>query len=118
MLKPERTYKSFTDFIVKHRRPYRNSDPTFYHCTLCFGKGWDHRWEDHDPVEGFKLAPRYTCQKCGGSGRGTRKELKALYDEWRANYNAKVAEWERVEAIRRTAIAKLTPEERQVLGLD
>lgn len=35
-------------------------------CDRCEGKGWYRDTRDFDPVEGYKLADKYTCEVCNG----------------------------------------------------
>lgn len=37
-------------------------------CQSCGGEGVAYRFEDRDPIEGYKLADKKTCLVCAGSG--------------------------------------------------
>jgi hypothetical protein len=52
-----------------------------YPCLACSGDGWYRKAEDRCPVEGYKMAPRYTCEVCQGTGGGTKEQFKAHYDD-------------------------------------
>lgn len=63
--KPDDFYCRLSDsdkfnFFIKN--VYKNICPT------CNGKKFVHREEDRDCYEGYKLAPRYKCNDCDGSG--------------------------------------------------
>lgn len=96
-------------------------------CFVCNGAGRDYSWTDRDPIEGYKLAPIHICLFCDGKGNlpdedqrmpGIRAYVEAMGNAERA----RVAEKERREAerykLKHTALKKLTPEEREALGIN
>lgn len=121
MSAPERPYKSFEDFRrVKCRWIFdkdKELDCTFYPCQHCGGKGRYRKEEDRDVIEGYKLAPWYKCQACNNTGRGPKEPLVAEYKAAIAKWRKELAEWKVANKKRKSALAKLTKEDRKVLGL-
>ena len=118
--KPERYYKNIYDCAQKFSWCARkwNDDGKIigvFPCLACKGYGWIHRDEDFDCVEGYKLAPRYTCKKCGGTGQSSRKEFKVFYDRSIHRYKSELTEWKRLSALKKSAISKLSKEEIKAL---
>ena len=119
--RPERRYRSLRDFLVKQwgwsLREAKLNDPTFWPCIPCSGRGWYYDPADRDVVEGYKLAPRYHCKACAGTGRGTKEAVKAIYDEIVAKFRADLAAWKEAKEHRKSGLSKLTQEEKSSLGL-
>lgn len=115
---PKRPFRSFEDFLENHwRRRYSGPREKDLPCHRCHGSGRVYRFEDRDVIEGYKLAPTYSCGDCGGSGRTTRADVKAFYDIaivlWREDRDEEV----RRRAALKKAQALLTPDEMELLGL-
>lgn len=113
--KPPRVYPTLNSFRLRcvfNPRPSIN-----WPCLRCGARGYYYKPEDRCPVEGFKDAPRYRCEACNGTGEGSKEAVRAAYQKWLADYKVKLAEWRRVDKIRRGALKKLTREEKKVLGL-
>lgn len=118
--KPERPYKNFEDYRLKQCRMLPESkrhDTTFFPCPKCEGYGVYYKPEDRDVYEGYKCAPRYACEKCDKSGRGSRDEHRAIYRLAIAEHQNRLRIWLERNKIRAAALNKLTSEERKVLGL-
>lgn len=49
-------------------------------CFGCDGRGWIYHVEDHDVIEGYKLAPHHKCQRCGGTGE---ESASVFYEQYR-----------------------------------
>jgi len=120
--KPFKSFESYLHYYTKHSsKHHRTKKVAKYPCPECLGIGQVCRWEDRDVIEGFKLAPRYTCDSCGGSGETTVAYYKTAYKAEMAKYkqayakalNRRKAELGAAENARRL----LTVEERRLLGL-
>jgi hypothetical protein len=118
---PKRPYANFDAFLTEYRRRWRGSKEDQLPCSHCYGSGKVHRDEDRDPIEGWKLAPLYTCDPCGGSGKTTIWAVKALYqgaiDAWRTIYaTAKIRRDKELLALAKVKRV-LSLEEMVILGL-
>lgn len=111
---PDRPFKTFQDFINYKRgsRPERQLP-----CLACDGFGKVHDEKDYDAYEGWKLAPWYKCSACRGTGEGSISSYKDAWHrrlwEWKALYDKILARrklWD-------SAWKKLTPAERDELGM-
>ena len=119
--RPRRPYRSLEDFrrsifgahLCQHAKV-----PDHWPCVGgCLGRGWVYREEDRDIIEGYKLAPRYPCSCCNGTGRNSREVVRAAYKVEIEGWRKRAESWDRQEALRKNAIAKLTKEEKQALAL-
>lgn len=94
---PELCYSGPEDYIIKNygtcsKPDFLNKNP--YPCVCCRGHGTI--WDPNDPpcpIEGNKLRNRIKCQHCGGSGKGTRKEILSEYNKWLKDYKKRHREW-------------------------
>jgi len=85
--KPKRPWKNLED-ARKRVCVFFRGNKNQYPCLLCDASGGYHDPKDRDPMEGYKLAPRYKCKKCHGTGVGTKEELVAHYKKEIADYKA------------------------------
>lgn len=61
--------QTFEQVVKRHNKPFGSTVPKgFIGCIACGGEGKDYRFEDRDPIEGYKLANKKTCLKCDGRG--------------------------------------------------
>jgi hypothetical protein len=70
-----------------------------------------------DPVEGNKNAPQVKCPRCDGSGKGSKEEYQIAYRWHQQDYHQRLAEWKKTKTLRKSALAKLTKEEIEALGV-
>lgn len=92
---PKKPYKNLNDFINKWNKTYewkwRNRWDEIpvgrLICRQCGGAGEHYRLEDNDPIEGYKMAEKVSCEKCHGIGleykENTNKFYEAEISEWR-----------------------------------
>lgn len=114
---PVEAYTDFEDYVEKHRHPALRS--VIYTCRECGGCGWIYDPRDPPcPIEGNKMRDRIKCPFCHGSGATTREEMLQRYEQWRENYLGELAEYEMALARYEAALAKLTDEDRRVLGCE
>jgi len=69
----------------------RNAFP----CLACSGFGWNRDEKDRDPIEGYKLAPKYKCHACDGTGVGSKAAFMEWYDKRMAEYKKELEEYKR-----------------------
>lgn len=50
-------------------------------CGRCHGRGSSYDGQP-DPIEGYKLVPRKTCEICKGSGQATVPEIRERYKKY------------------------------------
>lgn len=118
---PPRPYKNVLDFWDSYRGTYKGPKESLYPCPMCYGSGKVKKFEDRDPVEGYKLAPTYPCDVCAGSGKRPAREIEQVYKtmmaEWRRNCQ-KAREFRDLQiAALFKAKQVLTKEELKALGL-
>ena len=82
-----------------------------YPCLACSGDGWYRKAEDRCPVEGYKMAPRYTCEVCQGTGGGTKEQFKAYYEDQVTRDKEKNALFQAELANFIQALSLLTPDQ-------
>lgn len=111
-----RPYKNLLDFKAKHTSySLTHKFLASWPCLECKGSG---RIVDPEYTPYYGSRPDYIkCLHCGGSGIGTRKAhvaaYKAAIEKWRADVSAAMKRL----AIKARALAKLTEEEREALGV-
>jgi hypothetical protein len=107
--------RSFTSFMAIHPRVFRDGH---FMCLCCDGsKRVIAVYEQPDPVEGYKMADRVTCPKCGGTGYATEKEWREYFKAEQKNHREQQKETKRINALKKQGLKKLTIEERSALGL-
>lgn len=80
------------------------------------GRGYTYRPEDRDVVEGYKLAPAYTCKTCNGKKSCTRKKFKKdYYDPAIYKWKDKVAKVKAIQHTIRYLNDNINPEHLAVL---
>lgn len=93
---------SFETFVKRHNENKFFKGKKFpkgmIGCWQCDGEGKAYRFEDHDPIEGYKMADKKTCLMCGGSGRLDDDMLLADYAAYKRIYteNNKIEEESKV----------------------
>lgn len=118
MDKPQRRYASLSDFRKQHcRNDAQRADGTFWPCLLCGGRGWYYDPADHDPIEGYKMADRHPCRAGCDKGRGSKAKCREAYLAHQKMHKAAMTEWNKRRKLLRAAAAKLSNDERAVLGL-
>lgn len=118
--KPRRPYKNLEEMRLQECRLLSEKkmlDTTFYPCCKCGGYGWFRLEEDYDYIEGWKCAPRYKCEVCNQTGRGSKRDLAEKYRHEMAEYRKRLAAWKERDALVRSALNKLTKAERTALGV-
>lgn len=119
--RPKRPYRTLAEFAARHNWGGRKLEPGTYPCQPCGGRGWVYDPDDPPcPIEGNKMRNTLRCQCCGGSGRGTRQACAAAYKEVIDKWKAEVVEYDRLAALHKGAVKKLTADEihaLQELGL-
>jgi hypothetical protein len=60
---------------------------------------------------------REDCSSCDGSGHGSKAEIEAIYLQSLGDYGLRLQRWRAVEDLRRSGMAKLTPDEIDALEL-
>ena len=107
--------KSFVTFISRKPRICKDGK---WQCYLCEGSGRIiHPDEVPDPCEGYKMARRINCTQCNGSGDSNEKYWRNYFKEEKKRYLEKQQEEKSIEETRKTALKKLTDEEKRALGL-
>lgn len=117
--RPKRPYTNLEDFRRRFGwvRPMERGDPTFWPCLACEGRGSYQKVEDLDPIEGYKLAPRYRCPACNGTRRSTKKACREAYRQSIHDWQAQVEAWLRTTELQASGLAKLTNDEKWALGI-
>jgi hypothetical protein len=123
---PKKPYKSFKDFtihqwkIVKFSPSYTPGPNQGYPCMACRGEGRKYRREDRDPIEGYKLANKYQCEVCLGTGRKSKIQAKAEYDQeilnWKEKYDKILPKYQKQQTIIDKIRATLTPGEYRMIN--
>ena len=119
--RPKRPYRSLRDFVARHFNysipESKRLDPGFWPCIPCDGRGRYRKEEDRDIIEGFKLAPWYTCEACKGTGRGPKEEVQAILRQIIYRFRAALAAWKVQDRLCKSGLRKLTKDERKALGV-
>lgn len=119
--KPTLPYKRLREYVIwRHKHtPFAPKllDPDIWPCCACGAVGKYRKPEDRDCNEGYKMAPWYTCEACGGTGCGPKYLVALAFEAIMADHRKELAEWTRVDRLIRSARKKLTPEERAVLEI-
>ena len=110
--RPE-AYKSINEARDNYSSIYKKwkRDDSDYPCLNCDGAGTYHKFEDRDIIEGYKLAPLYTCKSCSGSGRGPKEMFKAYYDAEKQKIKAQQQKFDKDLDSFMEAIQVLSPEQ-------
>lgn len=114
-MKPQRPAKNFREWVSKLRGFDKTNQTPCPHC----GASGCVRPHDayNDPVEGYKLAGWVDCGFCAGTGRVHELILRAEYREIISGWKARYKIWQECEAKKHAALAKLSAEDKRVLGL-
>lgn len=94
-------------------------DNTWWPCFSCkgLGKVTNYNVEHHDPVEGWRNAPKNKCDTCNSMGSVSRKEFNDMY------YKPALNRWkEECKKVRNknkkitSILKKITPEEKEIIN--
>lgn len=107
---PDSLQKQFTN------HGYNSKDGTIT-CPKCDGEGKHYYIEDLDCQEGYKLADKKTCKKCGGERRIRSHWLIDRRSVEIKKYKEHVDSFNKTAIILSTIRNKLTAKEREMLGL-
>lgn len=55
---------------------------THVKCVNCEGSGQTYRFEDRDPIEGYKMANKKVCIECNGSGSKNILDYLISYNKY------------------------------------
>jgi hypothetical protein len=111
--KPQRPYRNILDF--RQRRSRRERLVGDWPCLDCEGTG---RVVDPNYQPCYESRTEYVrCKACEGTGKGTEKACREKYRAEIARWREEVKTWEKQEALIKSGLAKLTPEEQRALGL-
>lgn len=111
-IRQKRPYKSLAEFCEKQGCLGRKLDHGEYPCLTCRGRRWVYDPNDPPcPIEGNKMRNTLKCDACAGTGRSTRKACAAAYQKVIDEWKKEVTEYDRLEALRKSAIEKLTADE-------
>ena len=97
------------DRIINYKNEFK--------CVEC--NGWKTKLADDafcDPVEGYKFANKVTCPTCNGTGLSSEKDWKNVFKILQTNYKAQMKEEKETEKLKKSALKKLTKDERKALG--
>ena len=88
-----------------------------YACPDCGGRKYYYKPEDRDPIEGYKLAPRYRCGLCKATGVVDLKTYKyhARWQDKLHRYEVNLKKYKKVKEIATAALKKLTSKEKNAL---
>lgn len=119
MRKPEKIYKNLQDCVEDMSRLV-SSNKVFgiakYPCFKCSGRGWDYDINDHDPVEGYKMAEHIKCNYCNGTGIVSKKDFVESYYKPRVEkYKKELQEYKQFKKLVKIALKKLTKKDIKVL---
>lgn len=114
----KRAFKSFASFVIECKNDVIDYRTNKYKCLDCHGSGSIRDPKAfNDPVEGYKMADHITCLSCRGTGESDEKTWRAFYKEEKANYALHVKKKREQDALRKSALKKLTPEEKKALNI-
>jgi hypothetical protein len=118
LLKPTLEYDSVEDAIDSYRgyKFNNNKKKGDYPCLACQGEGTYRKIEDRDEIEGYKLAPRYTCEPCNGTGIGDKDAFLKRMDARNKEAREKIAQFESDVNTFILAAKKLNSEELEVFS--
>jgi RecJ-like exonuclease len=119
-MKPTRPYKNIEELRKQNVSVYvwdKKHDTGFWPCPTCGGSGKVHNEKDRDVVEGYKMAPLYTCMFCGGKGTATKEYWRAIYRIKMNKWREECKEYDHAKKLIKSAKSKLTPEEIKALGI-
>lgn len=86
-------------------------------CNLCDGTGKRYYFEDCDPIEGYKMASKRECDKCGGVGFVHVDTYRDEYDAEVKKNEEKIKEYEYYTTMMKSIKLKLTKEEVKFLKI-
>lgn len=117
--KPYMKMKSLADCRLYYAGESKDklADPDWSPCPYCLCTGTVKDKTYHDPVEGYKHAPRITCTNCNGTGgidtKTFREEvwLNTHYRPWKKQYDL----WKADEKIAKDILDNLSDIEKQAL---
>ncbi len=115
--KPNKPYKNIHDCRSRIGWLYASkklSSSDFWPCFTCLGRGKVYNPEDHDPVEGYKMADIHSCPHCVDGNIGY-KAFKKVYATYVSHHREEVSRWREEKKILELAYRKLTPEEIKVI---
>jgi len=116
-IRPRRSFRNFGEFCRVHGASVGNPYP----CLACRGQGTVYDPNDPPcPIEGNRYRNIIPCTACGTSGKGTKAACRQAYQKVVEEYRREKAEYDRLAALRRQALGRLTKEEIQAfreLGL-
>jgi hypothetical protein len=110
---PNRPYRNLQEYAAVRYGRSKHLWP----CVECCGRGVVRRFEDRDPIEGYKLAPLYKCGSCNGTGKGGRDVIAAEFRELLAKWRRELKAYRELQKLRRSAAKKLTRKEKIAVGL-
>lgn len=114
----KRALKSFAAFVIECNYYVFDDKKKKFKCNHCHGSGSVRDPNAYnDPVEGYKMADRVDCYHCRGTGESDEKTWKAIYKEEKTKFALKLKNKRETEALRKSALKKLTPEEKRALNL-
>ncbi|KKK74981.1 hypothetical protein LCGC14_2878300, partial [marine sediment metagenome] len=115
--KPQKPYKNLEDARLRSCTWARGleKDTSLYPCISCAGRGGVHKSEDLDPIEGYKMAPFYKCEKCDGSKYMPRKNFVIWYKSITDKYMARMKAYKQIQSVVRGALDKLSDQEIEFL---
>lgn len=114
--KPERPFKNLRDFR-RSIRAWGTNIKSLYPCYCCHGYGKHYHPDDHDPIEGYKMAcRRVVCPTCGGKGKLSKIDFIARYDKEMGEWKEEINQWRQEVGILKGAFKKLTNEEIKILN--
>ena len=116
LAKPQLSYPSLEDAIKCYSGyAFRcKQAPEVFPCLSCRGEGTYKKFEDRDEIEGYKLAPRYNCESCEGTGIGPKEVFLSYIESQNQESKDKIAKFENDVHTLTAAIRKLSSEELDV----
>lgn len=117
---PKKPYKNFAHFrkqIGFWANDKTLADMSYMPCPRCGGRKGVYDKKDYCSVEGYKMAPLHTCDKCNGKGSVPEKELREAYRAEIRRWKEKMTAFKVMQRHRIAALKKLTTEEKKALGL-
>lgn len=116
--KPEKHYKSFEDCRLQCSfwKIKKLKNKNWFPCLSCRGDGIiiDPE-EEPDPIEGHKMSRRIKCPRCGGTGKGTKKEIMDEYKKWNNAYKEELKEYKENLSIIKRIFNRLSDREKEIV---
>lgn len=108
------------DYGKRHKKNHLGREVK-YPCFRCDGYGKHYLDKDNDPIEGFKMASRYPCGMCGGSGELPKEVFFAVYERERKEALKRLNKSKAQRSLEQRALGivktALSREELKALGL-